>query len=422
MNYKMINYKNLFILLFIPAFLNAQNVPQEDYLKGLVFYNQEKFDSSIVYFDRTLKQSKMNDNALYYKALSHFKTNDLSNAIIDFTELEKLNKGRGAIYLARIYARMNNLNEVLKYLEIHLQSNYRLPEKEILLDPDLTKFENIPEWKKFWEKGSFYSNLDEILADADYLTNTKNYIDAINVLSEGMKGGYRKNLLYAKRAEVYMKMGNDKLAINDLNMAIEGDKRNAFLFELRGNVQHKLGKYKEALADYESALRLEPDNIKLYPKRALAYSKNGLHDKASADMEFYLSYFKEDSEAWYNYGTINMESGNYFKALECLNKSLAINPNEPRYFFSRGLTYLKTKTYQYAMNDFSMALDLEPDNASAYYQKGLAAVQLGEKSNACFCFERAFHFGLFEAKEQMEKYCSEFYWFIFQISELREFS
>lgn len=401
------NYKFIFILLLIQGILRAQNVPDDNYMKGLVFYGQEKFDSAIVYFDLSLKQVKQNDNTLYYKALSNFERGDMLNALSDFTELEKLKKGRGALYLARIYARMDNLQEVLKYLEIHLKSNYRSPESEILLDPYLTKFEDNPEWRSFWKENSFYSNLDEILAEADYLTKTRNYIDAINVLSEGLKGGYRKSVLYSKRAVVYMNMENDKLAINDLNMAIEGDRRNASLFETRGDIQHKLGKYKEALDDFESALRLEPDKINLYPKRALAYGKNGLYDKASKDMEFYLSYFKEDSEAWYNYGSINIESGNYFKALECLNKSLAINPNDPRYFFSRGITYLNTKTYQYAMNDFSMALDLEPDNGQAYYQKGLAAVKLGKNSDACFCFERAFHFGLFEAKELMEKYCKK---------------
>ena len=266
-------------------------------------------------------------------------------------------------------------------------------------------FENNRKWNDFWKNATYYTGFDKALAQADYLIKSKDYVEAADILSEGLKGNYRKAPLYAKRAEVYIKTGNDRQALEDLNAAINTDRRNADLYVQRADVSYKMGKYKDALADYEAAIKYSPDNFSLYPKRALAYSKNGQYDQAVNDMEFYLKYFRNDHRIWYNYGMLNRENQKFFKALECFNKALSLSQSEPDYFVARGETYMDTRTYKYAKNDFSMALDLDPDNAKAYFDLGMAASQLGNNDLACFGFKKAYEFGLLEAGDYIRKYC-----------------
>ncbi len=399
------NFKVTILLLLLPAVVAAQKLPEENYIRGYAFYQQEAYDSAIVCLGRSLKINEKNTDALYYRGLSYLKSGDAAKALNDFNDVDKADPGRGAIWSARISARENNIDETLRYLDLHLKSNHRLPESAILLDKDMSVFENNPKWIHFWKESNYYTGFDQSMAEADYMVKSGDYIEAADVLSEALKGNYRKAPLYAKRAEVYLKTGNDHQALEDLNAALTTDKRNADLYARRGDLNLKLGKYRDALEDFTSALKYDPDNFSLYPKRAQANSKSSLYDEAVSDMEFYLKYFGNDHENWYRFGTINQENHKLFKALECYNKALALDQSKPEYFLARGETYMETRTYKYARNDFSMALDLDPRNATAYFDLGLAAIQLGNKDEACFGFNKAFEYGLFEARDYVEKYC-----------------
>ncbi len=257
------------------------------------------------------------------------------------------------------------------------------------------------------EMHSYYSGFDEAMAHADYLIKSGDYIEAADVLSEGLKGNYRKAPIYERRSEVYLKTGNKKQALEDLSAALASDRRNPDLYARRAALNYSLGRYSDAVEDYGSALKFKPDEFILYPGRALAESRSGLYDQAVSDMEFYLKYFREDHRNWYNYGMVNRENDKLFKALECFNKALALSKAEPDYFVARGETYMNTRTYKYAMNDFSMALDLDPRNAKAYYDLGMAAVKLGKTDEACFGFSKAYEYGFAEARDYVGKYCGK---------------
>ena len=48
----------------------------------------------------------------------------------------------------------------LYHLEINLNSPFKKPEKEILLDPAFSTLENRQEWRQFWKK-EWYSILEK---------------------------------------------------------------------------------------------------------------------------------------------------------------------------------------------------------------------------------------------------------------------
>ncbi len=400
-----IHIRIILVWLLFPASLMAQKMPEDNYLRGYAFYLQEKYDSAITCFDKSLKISGQNTDAFYYRGLSYLKTGNDQKAIQDFTEVDKSDQGRGAIWIARIYARENNVDEMLKYLDLHLRSNNRLPESVILLDNDFSAYENNRKWTDFWKSANYYTGFDHALAQANYLIKTGDYAEAADVISEGLKSNYRKAPLYAKRAEVYLNTGNDKQALADLNAALTTDHRNADLYARRADVNYRLGKFTDALDDYASALKYDPDNIKLYPRRALANSKNGLYDQAVSDMNFYLTYFSDDDTSWYHFGMIHRENHKLFDALHCFNKALSLSQADPKYFVARGETYMDTRTYKYAHNDFTMALDLDPHDAKAYFDLGTAAVKLGNRDEACYGFRKAYENGYQQAREFMDQYC-----------------
>lgn len=406
----MVNSKNkyaLIFLLFLSEIAIAQPAPGENFLQGLAYYQQEMYDSALISFTISKGMNEKDALSWYYTGLSFYEQDRNRDAIDNFLVAEKLSPGLASFMLAKAYAREGLLDKSLEYLEINLKSNYKKPESNILLDKDLSLFENRKEWINFWRDNTYYSPFDKTLAEAAYLTKTEDYLEAIEVLSDGLKRGFRSSPIYASRAKVYLELENDELALKDLNDALDSDRRNPELYFLRGEVNYRLEKYKQAVEDFTNAIKYEPADFNAYMKRAMAYSKAGMYEPAREDMVYYLKYFPNDDEAWYTFGKINMEAEKYLDALRNLNKALEMNTSDPRYYIARGESYYNARTYRYASNDFSMALDLDPRNAEAYYLKGLTAAMEGNNELACFCFEKAYQYGKKEAFNFMGKYCKD---------------
>ena len=383
----------------------GQRLPEANYLSGLAMYEKGLRDSSLLYFKESLEINPDNLDSHFYIGKIYFELNNISEAIKQFQIVEKKQIARSSLMLSKAYARIEDTEKSIEYLDIHLKSRYKLPESTILLDADLQNIENEKLWIEFWKNNNSYSAFDKTLAEANYMIKSKEPIEAINILSEGIKKGYRKSPLLAKRAEIYFMLDNMELAEEDVNKAISGDKRNSNLYELRARISMEQDKFKSALEDFNLSLKYSPEKFNIYPLRARAAQKSGFMDIAIKDMNFYLSYFPKDDNAWYNFGEIYKMEGLYFDALKCFNTCLGINSTKTEYFAARGETYFHTRTYKYAGNDLSMALDLDPYNAKAYFFKGHTSLKLGDKDHACFCYEKAFEYGMKEAYNEMMKNC-----------------
>jgi tetratricopeptide (TPR) repeat protein len=383
----------------------AQEPGENNYLIGKARLETGQYDSALVYLDKALEKNKNNPDASFSKGIALYHKSQFVMAIREFEKVEKTSPGKASIWIARCYANIRDTKNCLEALDIHLKSNYRLPESTLLLDHDLAKLENDPKYIEFWKNGNWYTGLDQTLAEAGYLIKSKQYPEAINILSDGLKKGYRKAPLYAKRSEVYLSVGNLRLALDDLNNSIEIDRRNPELLVKRAGILYVTGKYRPALDDYNAAVKLNPNELIYHVGRSMAYNKKGLYTEAVNDINIYLSYYPGNDTAWYQCGIIHFENGNYFEALNCFNKALQLGQHDARFFAARGATYLKTRTYQYAWKDLSMALDLNPKDSEVFVNKGLAALNIGNKDDACFCFEMAKKLGNKEAFNLSEKYC-----------------
>lgn len=391
--------KILFSLCFLTLslFVRGQQLPEEHFLRGMAGYKQEMYDSALISFTLSKGLDEKNPYVWYYSGKTYFRKGNIREAIEDFLKAEERQTGIASFMLAKSYARQNNLEKSLHFLEIHLNSNYKKPESTILLDEDLNNFENRKEWIEFWRNSNHYSNFDKLLAEADYLISSKDYVEAIALLNNGIDMNYRESPLREKRAEVYALMNNDVSALRDLDKAIEKDRRNSSLYSKRGGVNYRLGNFRQSAEDFSSALKYDPASLELYPKMAKALVKINNYEEAKIKMEFYLDFFPRDAHALYEYGRIHMEAGKYLNALRSLNRALDLNKTESDYFLARGEAYYNSRTYEHASRDLSMALDLDPKNAEAYYIKGLTALKQGDREHACYCFKKAYRFGKKEA-------------------------
>ncbi len=392
----------LIALLIIPVMINGQRSPEENYLRGLASFKQGMYDSALISFTLSKGLDEKNARAWLYSGKTYYEKGMIREAIADFLKTEELQTGLASFMLAKSYARQDNLDKTLEYLDIHLRSNYKKPESTIHLDKDLSRFENREEWIEFWRNSNHYSNFDKLLAEANYLAKSGDYAEAVGILNQGIEKNYREAPLLAKRAEIYLLMDNLRPALRDLSGAIEKDKRNAELYALRGKVNYRLENYRNAQEDYSQALKYNPASLELYPELAKALSKVDMYDDAKEKMEYYLDFYPKDNQAWYEYGRIHMEAGKYLDALRSLNLALEMNTSKADYFLARGETYYNSRTYEYASRDLSMALDLDPRNARAYYMKGLTALKQNDKDLACYCFKKAYRLGSKEAYNQLE--------------------
>ena len=400
-------YKKYYILgymIFIFSSVICQKKPDYNTLKGMAFFEMQKYDSAIHYFNLATDNIKEFPEAYVTYGICLMEKGQHTMAIEQFLKAENHNKGIASLWISKAYASLGESDKMLEYLELNLKSKYRVPESRILLDKDFQRFENHEDWKKFW-KTDWYSNLDKMVFEAGYLLEKSRHLEAIDIINEGLRKGYGKSVLHQKRAEVYIAMNNDRMALSDLSTAIDGDRRNSQLYALRASVNLKLERFQQALEDYNQAIRFAPLNLHLYPDRAVALNKNGVYEAAVENMFFYLTYFPQDHKAWYNTGIIHLSNQKYLSALGSFNKALEMDPTGADYYAARGETYLQTKTYRYAWNDLSMSLDLNPVNSRVYLNKGIAAIHLGNKEDACFSFEMARRQGAYEAEDYLRKYC-----------------
>ena len=325
---------SIILYSFTTNFVIAQYTIDPDFIKARSFITVSEWDSALHYVSKFADKTRNKDALLEKGKILYFKA-EYKMAIDEFTRVEEIEKGKASIWLARSYAKLNDLENCLASLKLNLTSKYKLPESEIMLDNDFQNYEKDPQWLKFWRENNWYTAFDHTMAEADFLIKTKKYPDAINLLSESLSKGYRKGPIYERRARVYYELKNYNLALSDLNNAIMNGSNNPGLFHERARLNYMTGNFRQSLEDYNTAIKLSPNEMGLYQERAMAQNKTGNYESAIKDMNFYLTYYPKNDSAWFNCGLIYSENENYMEALSCFNKSLKLNLISSSFSFSR---------------------------------------------------------------------------------------
>jgi len=391
------------LLLIIPLMGYGQSDP---YLSGRASMINGSLDSAAVFMEKALLEDPGDAELYYQMGLVRFELHDYPAARDAFYECEKRRKGMGSFYLAKIETKLNHEQQALKYLRIHLSSRYKISESEILLDEDLSTLEGLSGWQQLWNEKNWYSSPDMEYQQAIYLKKQGAFLEAINLLNKLEKQGYKRSQVQAEKAIIYQELGNMKAASSSLKSAVKSDSRNLDALQHLARLQAADGDAEEAVTGLDRVIRQDPARFGAYIQRAEARSMTGDLSGAMKDMDLYLAYFPKNDSAIYLKGMIQFAHGKYLDAIQSFNESLALNSGESEYYYGRGRTYAATGTTRYAERDMSMALDLDPLNGEIWFEKGNLAEQLGDRTDACHCYRKAYQYGIFEAGELVSTKCN----------------
>lgn len=394
-----------FPLILTLALVAVAQDPQEMLTRGMANLQMKRYQESVTEFTGYIEQEKnQNLSAFLGRAEAYFNLAEWGKALADFGKAEQIDPGSGNLGLARTYAQMGNAKESVAYLEKHLRSEKRVPEKKILLDKAFESVESSSEWRALWRQ-EWYSPAERLVRDVEYLIGKESYREALTMLDQQIQQDPENPAYYHLRAQIFFSQQQFRQALTNCDLALRYRKDNLEYLENKSAILAGMRNYEEALKAMNRAIYLNPVQLYLYPERALLHEKAGNYSDALKDIDHYLNYIDNDPEALLLSGQLNQELGKIYPALERFNKLIEIDQSKPDYFISRGKAYLEANTYQYAIYDLGMALDLDPSNADAYLFRGKAFQAAGDLEHACYDFRKAAENGNREAAELFYKYC-----------------
>ncbi len=335
---------------------------------------------------------------------AYLKQGDLIAAEKDFIEANRLMKDSGDLGLAESAAAEGNSRRAVAYLENHLMSGFKLPEKELMLDNYLSKIEDTPEWRDLWKK-NWYNQLEEGLAEVEYLVRQGKMGEAREV-ADGLRG------MYSDKAETLYMDGIILMASNDLagaaekiGLAIEGgyDKYKAYVNYFRALEQSE--RYTEAVNEVKEAMNIFPDRPELLLYLSECLGKMGDREEGLLEADKYLELFPDDRDALESAGELALGGRQYSRALKYLSENVENNPGDASVFVSRGNAYFASRSWEFAVADYSMALDIDPYNGATYYNKGYALIRMGRTEDACHDLKQALRLGDNRASDLISRYC-----------------
>lgn len=394
----------LSLILFIPVYsVFAQNL-QDVLTSGMANLQMKRYREAVADFSRYLETDSGNLSANLGRAEAFFKLTEWKNAISDFENAELISPGIGSLGLARTYAQMGDAALSVQYLEKHLKSEKRAPEKKILLDKAFEPIENSGEWRALWRK-DWYSDSEQIIREVEYLIGNESFKEALSMLDDQIRQDPENAAYYHLRARIYTVRHEYKQALTNCDLALRYQNDNLEYLVTKSAVLVDMRKYEDALKAMNRAIYLNPVQLHLYCERAEIHNKAGNFTGALKDINHYLKFIDNDQEALFLCGQINQNMGKLYPALESFNKLIELDQGNPAYFFARGIAYLESGTFQYAIVDFGMVLDLDPSNSEAYLNRGKAYLAIDDNEHACYDFDKAREKGNKEAYDLMYKHC-----------------
>jgi len=364
------------------------------------------YNEAVDAFNKLLTENSINDQKIeLYRGIAEYKLKNYQAAISDLKASGDKNNSGSDIWLARVYADLNDKQNAIFYIQRYLQkADDPFPEK-INKDSAFRFLYRTNEWLDLWQK-NWMNDTQKALLDADYYLSGKDFGQAHQIIeNEIIKNGTNTQLI-AFNSEIYEKEGNLELALNEVNKAITIDPESNELLKLKASYLSSLGKFSDAVIDLNHVVKNCPEDFDARYSRAGAALNAKQIELAKSDIQLYLKYFGTE-KTFYLAGQIYYASGEYLNALKYFNRLMDKKYPDVRYYRARGMTYYQTNSFDQAVYDLSMSLDLEPGNAEANLYLGLAQYYNGNAKSACYYWNRAKELGELKSITYLQKYCSQ---------------
>ncbi|MBN1387539.1 MAG: tetratricopeptide repeat protein [Bacteroidales bacterium] len=399
-----IRYNILILLIILQGSIASAQDDINGYLtRAAAFKERALYSEAVALYTEAI--AKSDDYRLFSgRAEAYLLKGDIDAAVNDYAMANKLKPGSGYLGLARSYTLSNETEKAIDNLQYHLKSDFRLPRKEILLDPYLSSLEDTPGWRQLW-KNEWYNQMDEAVAEIEYYINAGKIKQAEDILS-GVENLYQEQprILYLKGI-ISSANNKNKEALEYLAKAVADDDAEYNTWKLYIEQLAESGNNISAANECDRALRYFPEQTELIFMKAENLRKANDRDRALEVAEEYLKLYPEDELSNRQAGIIAAEKGEYNKALRYFSKNVENNSGKAKCFTDRADIYLQIKSWDAAVYDYSMALDLWPRDADAYYNKGIALMNMGKTEEACHDFRMALRYGNRKASGMISKYC-----------------
>lgn len=396
--------KAIFILItFVSgALLNAQTGNYE-IARAEAHVEEGRYQKAITECEKAL--SITDDYRIYLILGKAYKNiGNADKAIKAFAKASYLAPGSGDFSTACLYSTLGDSEKALLFLETHLKSEYKLTEREILLNPELKILEGKSGWKKLWIR-DWYSDMEEGLAEARYLADNERLSELEDLISY-LKPKYEASAGIEYIMALYSGLTGDKKSelAHYRNAAKESDSDRFFL-QAYINTLIEQREYFEAVEATSKALDLYPSEKEFILQRAKSLKGAGNPDEAMKMTLLYLEISPNNEQGLALAGDIAFEKRSYSDALKFYSSGIELYPGNPDNYINRANVYSNTSTWEFAISDYSMALDLDPRNAEVYFNKAYALLKTGNRDDACRDYRMALKYGNKKASAAINKNC-----------------
>ena len=396
-------------LLFISVFAHAQET-SELYEQARKEFKAKKYRKAANTFSSVINQSSFYFEAYMYRGRAYHALEMEDSALADFNSSIKKNDQ----YLTAYYYRGAYYFDLKKYENAIKDFDVVLKKK-----PDYSKALS-------YRGRSNEAIGKDALAMADY--------------THAIKKGTKNYDLYYRRALLYKKQDQLKLAVYDLGKVVVLKPEFQEALSLRGVIEVQRERYAQSFNDLNKAIELDAEDQLALEARAKAYLKTEQLDLALVDYNRLVYHFHtRNTEIYLLRGRLFVSQGEYSKAQKDFSRILVINPrnseacveNAKVYmlkgrvqqsvpvstkaigfddknweaYFVRGKAYFELEKYNEALKDLNMSIKLHP-TADGHYYRGQCRAEKGNVVGACEDLHTAEKMGSEQAVEKLKHVCN----------------
>ena len=352
------------------------------------YFNEKKYSEALPYVKQLLLLSPQDIKVVELAAITYEKTNNNSSA-------------------SDMYKKYLSFKPTKK----HKEYAYRLGtlyEKQRALSSAITQYKS--NLSKYPNDLRNHDRLAQLYMDS------KNYTEAIKVISTATTKSAAPPSLNKKLAEIYTKQGKNSLAASSYEKYLKNIPTDSMAFYELGTIYYSLKAYKKAIFPLESASVLMPINTACLYKLGDSYAKAGDPKKAITPLQKAHSIIKNDKKilslltqcyadvkdtnnliiALKEYtvlepdnftlqsqlGNILLKTGQTDLAISALEAASKIKPSDVTIHISLISLYKVKKNTALLLNHFNSALRFAPKNADLHFEKALFHLDAKELNSA----------------------------------------
>lgn len=295
--------------------------------------DEKQYDAARRQFEILIAQEPNNTDVLYALGLLYLQSNRLDEAATYFQRLSTLNQysGEAGYYLGRIAEEKGDLQQATDwYRSLNEGINYF--DAQVRLGVILARQDKMDDARRHLQ-GINVVNQEQknilVQAEAELLTDRKQYADAMAVYDRALENNQDHDLLYA-RAMLAEKMGRLDILERDLKEIIRNDPNHAQALNALGyTLADQTNRYLEAYELIRKALELSPNDFYILDSMGWVLYRMGRLDESIAYLNKALA-VRPDPEIAAHLGEVLWVKGDKAAAKQIWETAIQDTPKDSR--------------------------------------------------------------------------------------------